>query len=232
MSDLLFQDNDWALRWLVVDTGDWLSGRRLLLPISALGEPDPDAHHLPVNLTLRQIEQGPDFDSSEPLSEETDTAALAHYHFPHGEDRFIWCTQAEKAAAWPDGDTAVLSMTAAGSETGVDPIGGHVRSLAEITGGVIEASDGDIGHAEDFLIDTAMWHVRYLVVHTSSWWVGEKTLVSPQSIAWIDWARRNIHLDVTRQKVKDSPPYNARQTVDGAFESLFHSYYGFRGPRR
>ena len=108
----------------------------------------------------------------------------------------------------------------------------RVRSISEITGDSIETTDGDIGHAEDFLIDTALWQVRYLIVHASSWWPGEKLLVSPFSIDWIDWARSIIHLDVTRQKVKDSPPFVAAQTVDGAFEESFHTYYGIRWARR
>jgi hypothetical protein len=40
VSDLLFEDVGWATRWLVVDTGNWLSGRKVLLPLSVLGKPD------------------------------------------------------------------------------------------------------------------------------------------------------------------------------------------------
>jgi hypothetical protein len=107
----------------------------------------------------------------------------------------------------------------------------HVRLLSEITGNTIEGTDGDIGHAEDFLIDTVIWQIRYVIVHTSSWWAGEKLLVSPLSIDWIDTARSILNLDVTRQKVKDSPPYVASETVDGAYEELFHTYYGIHWAR-
>ncbi len=108
----------------------------------------------------------------------------------------------------------------------------RIRSLSEITGNAIEATDGDIGHIQDVLIDTASWSVRYLIVHTSNWWAGTKVLVSPLSICGIDPVRGIIRLDVSRQKVKDSPPYDIAQTVDGGYEELFHSYYGIRGPRR
>ncbi len=228
VSDVMYQDTDWAIRWLVVDLGDWLSGRRVLLPISALGSPDPEAHHLPVRLTMRQIEQSPDIDTSMPLSQKTDVQACDHFDLPHGRDQFLWAGQEGRpadVAEAPPGTAATGEVKTAARE-------GRVRSMLEVTGNSIEATDGDIGHAEDFLIDIAAWQVRYLVVHTSSWWAGEKLLVSPLSIDWIDWARCIIHLDVTRQKVKDSPPYRAAETVDGAFEELFHSYYGFRGPRR
>ena len=73
VSDLMYQASTWAIRWLIVDTGDWPSGRRVLLPISALRVPDPEAHHLPVNLTMRRIEQSPDIDTSTPLSQSAET---------------------------------------------------------------------------------------------------------------------------------------------------------------
>ena len=34
VSDFLFEDTSWVIRWLVVDTGHWLSGRKVLLPPS------------------------------------------------------------------------------------------------------------------------------------------------------------------------------------------------------
>ena len=71
-----------------------------------------------------------------------------------------------------------------------------------------------------------------MIVHTSSWWPGEKLLVSPLSVDWIDWARSIIHLDVTRQKVKESPRYVAAETVDGVYEESFHSHYGISWARR
>ena len=107
----------------------------------------------------------------------------------------------------------------------------RVRGISAITGYSIEASDGDIGHAEDFLIDTSLWQVRYRIVHSSSWWQREKLLVSPLSIRGIDRDGSTIQIAETRQRVKDSPPYIAADTVDGAFEELFHTYFGFRGAR-
>jgi hypothetical protein len=78
VSDLMYQDTDRAIRWLVVDTGDWLSGRRVFLPVPALGVPDPEARHLPVNLTMQQIERSPDIDTSVPLSQTADGDACDH----------------------------------------------------------------------------------------------------------------------------------------------------------
>jgi len=54
----------------------------------------------------------------------------------------------------------------------------------------------------------------------------EKVLISPRSVRKIDWANRLMHLDVDRQKVKDSPAYDATMTVDRTYEERFHDHYG------
>ena len=188
VAGVMFEGAEWTVTSLLVDTGDWLAGRRALVPVAALGQPDPERHHLPVNLTMRQVEEHPDAEA---------TLLLVHEAEPSGNQRSI-----------------------------------GIHSLSELTGDSIEATDGHIGHADDFLIDTLHWQVRFLTVHTSTWSTEEKRLISPLSIAAIDWMRAIIHLDVTCQKVKDSPAYLAAETVDGAFDALFHTYYGIRWARR
>lgn len=44
---------NWAVRWLIVDTGAWLPGRKVLLPPSALGKPDSATRHPPAKLTMQ-----------------------------------------------------------------------------------------------------------------------------------------------------------------------------------
>ena len=102
----------------------------------------------------------------------------------------------------------------------------HLRSIEAITGYHIHASDGEIGHVDDFLVEDADWSIRYLVVNTKNWWPGKKVLISPRSVREIDWTDQLVNLDVDRQRVKDSPAYDASTTVDAAYEHQFHNYYG------
>ena len=66
VSDFLFEDNSWIIRWLVADTGNWLSDRKVLLPVSALGKPDPSLRQFPVKLTMQQVKDSPDIDTDRP----------------------------------------------------------------------------------------------------------------------------------------------------------------------
>ena len=79
VSDLLFEDVGWVVRWLVVDTGKWLPGRKVLLPLSTLGHPDRALRHFPVKLTMQQVKDSPDVDTDRPVSRQIE--AQVHDYF-------------------------------------------------------------------------------------------------------------------------------------------------------
>jgi hypothetical protein len=112
---------------------------------------------------------------------------------------------------------------AAAQRSNDDP---HLRSIEAVTGYHIHASDGEIGHVKDFLVEDADWSVHYLVVDTKNWWPGKNVLISPRSTREIDWADKLVHLNVDRERVKESPTYDASTTVDGDYERHFRSHYG------
>jgi PRC-barrel domain len=237
VSDLLFEDLGWVIRWLVVDTGNWLSGRKVLLPLSALGQPDRAVRQFPVKLTMQQVKDSPDVATDKPVSRQIEAHVYDYYGWnPYwGGSLFPM----SNAMATPFAAPATATPFAAPRQlseaeprdpgsAGAQPNEGdpHLRSIAAVIGHHIHATDGEIGHVEDFLIDDAGWRIRYIKVDTRNWWPGERVLISPRSVREIDWADRLIHLDVNRQKVKGSPPYDPSITVDGAYEEKLLTYYG------
>jgi hypothetical protein len=236
VSDLLFDDFGWIIRWLVVDTGHWLPGRKVLLPLSALGQPDRALRHFPVKLTMQQVKDSPDIDTDQPVSRQIESDLYGYYGWgPYwGSNTFL-----SNAMATPFVPPLYQSESKPLEPGSVDarPNQGdpHLRSISAIAGYHIHATDGMIGHVEDLLVDVAGWHIRYLTVDTRNWWPGKKVLISPFTVREIDWAERLIHLNVNRQKVKDGPEYDPTITVDGAYNDKFLTYYGIRwveGTRR
>src|SRR5579864_2296305 len=69
--DFLFDDASWSVRWLVVDTGSWLSGRKGLLP--PWGSVDANGQHFSVKLTKQQIKDSPQIDTDGPVSRQMET---------------------------------------------------------------------------------------------------------------------------------------------------------------
>jgi hypothetical protein len=222
VSDFLFDDCTWLVRWLVVDTGNWLSGRKVLLPASVLGQLNSKGREFSVRLTMQQVKDSPDIATDQPVSRQMETDIYEHYGWnPY------WGVGNSMGGAV----AASLHLEAAPREADIGAIrrrGGdpHLRSVAAVTGYDIHASDGEIGHVEDFLVEDADWSIHYLVIDTMNWWPARKVLISPQSAREIDWANKLVSLDVDRQTVKDSPPYGASTTIDLAYEKQFHNYYG------
>jgi hypothetical protein len=228
--DFLFDDTSWIVRWLVVDTGNWLSGRKVLLPVSTLGKPDPSLCQFPIKLTMQQVKDSPDIDTDRPVSRQYETHIYNHYgwdpywgstFFPMGGGMAMpFIETLPRSGPTPFGAAGEATQQAKG-----DP---HLRSAEAVTGFHVHATDGEIGHVEDLLVDDADWSIRYIKVDTKNLWPGSRVLISPRSVRSIDRPNRLVHLDVDRQKVEHSPPYDPSKTVDDAYNETFLTYYGIR----
>ena len=224
--DLLFDDASWLVRWMVVDTGNWLSGRKVLLPPSVLGHPDSTRREFAVRLTMQQVKGSPDIDTDRPVSRQMETDVYDYYGWsPYWGTGFYMGGYGYMPAplASPSPESRRREEDRAAQRRDDDP---HLRSIAAVTGYHIHASDGEIGHVEDFLVEDGDWSIHYLIVDTKNWWPGKRVLISPRSAREIEWTHKRVHLDVDRQTVKDSPAYDASTMVDRAYEKRFHSYYG------
>lgn len=102
----------------------------------------------------------------------------------------------------------------------------HLQSSRDVIGYYIQARDGQIGHVEDFIVDTEAWAIRYMVVDTVNWWPGKKVLVAVTWIEAVDWAESLVHVDLSRDQVKGSPEFDATAPVNRAYESRLYDYYG------
>jgi sporulation protein YlmC with PRC-barrel domain len=239
VSDFLFDDASWSIRWLVVDTGKWLSGRKVLLPASALGHFDLSGHEITVKLTIEQVKDSPDIDTDRPVSRQMESSMFGYY----GSSPY-WSAGLGMGGY----GMGMIGLGYAGGAMGATPALGsgyrrreeelaeirhrdddpNLRSIDAVTGYHIHATDGEIGHVEDFLVGDDDWRIHYLVVDTKNWWPGKKVLISPQSAIEINWVDRLVNLSFNRQKVKDSPAYDASITVDHAYDETFLTYYGIR----
>ncbi len=236
VSDLLFDDTSWLVRWLVVDTGNWLSGRKVLLPSSALGHLDAKEEECSINLTMQQIKDSPDIATDRPVSRQMESRVYDYYGYsPYWNSGYGYMGGIGYIGGYGYmggmGGAMPISLEPrrhreeiADAQRNRDDV--HLRSVKAVTGYYIEARDGAIGHVEDFLIEDADWSIRYLVIDTKNWWPGKVVLISPLSATEIDWSGRVVNLDVDRQRVKDSPAYDASTTVDQAYDEGYRKYYG------
>ena len=94
-----------------------------------------------------------------------------------------------------------------------------------MTGYHIHATDGDIGHVEDFLVDDVSWAIRYMVVDTINWWPGKKVLVAPEWIERVDWDKSMVHVHLGREKIRTSPEYDPARPIERAYETRLYGHY-------
>jgi hypothetical protein len=236
VSDFLFDDTNWLVRWLVVDTGNWLSGRKVLLPSSALAHLNTQREECSIKLTMQQIKDSPNIDTARPVSRQMETGAYDYYGYsPYWNSGYGYMGGLGYLGGYGYmGGMGGAMPISPGSRRHENEIADalrnrddmHLRGVEAVTGYHIHASDGKIGHVEDFIIEDADWSIRYLVVDTKNWWPGKKVLISPRSVLGIDWLNSLVNLDVDRQRVKDGPAYDASTTVDQAYDEGHRKYYG------
>jgi hypothetical protein len=226
LDQFYFDDESWAIRYLVVNTGGWLSGRLVLVSPIALRQAEWQSKRLDVALTKKQIENSPPIDTRKPVSRQHEALHLGYYGYPYyWGGPFMW-----GLASYPAHLTVAKNVVTEGdalqATAGKESPDSHLRSTDEVTGYHIEASDGEIGHVEDFLVDDETWAIRYLEVDTRNWWPGKKVLVSPQWIDNVSWPDSKVYVDLSRETIKIGPEYIESLPVTREFEKRLYDHYG------
>lgn len=223
--DLYLDDTSWAIRYLVVDAGGWLSGRSVLISPISISRIEHSGR-IAVTLNREQVRNSPPVDSDRPVSRRYESDYFAYYGFPpYWGGPMLWGMGAYPTAPIPPSvETPREAQLAQRERDAHDD--DHLRSANEVRGYRVNATDGEIGHIEDLVVDDRDWAVRYLIVDTRNWWPGKKTLVSPAWTQSVSWAQGEIHFKVTRQVIRDSPAYDALKPINREYEARLHNHYG------
>lgn len=202
VNTFLFEDTTWKIRWLVINTRQWLPGRQVLVHPSAIGVPAHPQQMMPVNLTTAQVQASPDIAQDQPVTMQTQDHLYSYY----GSDPY-WGADLYKAGQSPGLRSDTFQP---GSKDG-DP---HLHSMKSVSGYYIQAIDGSLGHVEGFIVDDESWTIRSLIVDTRNWWSGDHVLISPSAVKSINWGKHEVCLTVRRDQVKSSPSWEPAQVID------------------
>ncbi|HSO61090.1 MAG TPA: PRC-barrel domain-containing protein, partial [Desulfobacterales bacterium] len=214
VKEFYFDDQHWAIRYLVADTGNWLTDRQVLISPYVLSAVNKEEQHINVDLTKKQIENSPPLSSDKPVSRQFEETYYGHFGYPmywYGpfmwgyypsivRDREKWKEPTKGKKAW-------------------DP---HLRSTRAVSEHHIQAADGEIGHVDDFIIDDETWAIRYIVIDTRNWWPGKKILVSPQWIERVSWDEAKVFVNLSRETIRQSPEYTEESLLTRDYESGLH----------
>ena len=222
--EFYFDDERWTVRYLVADTGGWLTGRRVLISPFTLAMPKLDAGIIPVNLSKKEIEESPSIHTDAPVSRQFEQAYYMYYNLPqYWSGPHLW---GPSYYPYPADARAIQQVIAGPDDGDGDP---HLRSTAEVSTYRIQARDGEVGHVEDFLIDQENWSIRYLVVDTRNWWPGKKVLVSPEWIEEVRWSDSKVFINLSRTAIKSAPEYVDGLGITRDYETQLHRHYRLEG---
>ena len=226
--DFLMDDEQWTVRYLVVDPGGWLSLERVLVsPIAVEGLADED-ERFRVRLTKEQVRASPPLESKVvPRRYEADYAA--YYGYPHyWVGGGLWGMSAYPGAVTPGVGLPSPQVRADIERAASEEQESRIKSASEVTGYHIQAPDGEIGHVDDFLLDDRTWEIRYLEIDTSNWIGGKSVLVPPRWATKVDWLDAKIHVDLPRGKIRSSPEFDASKPISPDYEQRLKDHYGRR----
>jgi uncharacterized protein YrrD len=205
VKDFYFDDQSWAVRYVVANTGSWLPGRQILLAPHSFGHPvHADGKVLRVSLTRKQIERSPSFDAHKPVSRQSEEQYYNYYGWP-----FYW----QGGGLWGMSGLPVMGPVAkvpsakaktmkASETTGQEA---HLRSAQAVTGYHLRATDGILGHVCDFLFDDQSWAIQKLVIKTGHRLSGTEVQIPADRVARVCWDDSAVFVNMTMDDVEYSP---------------------------
>jgi len=219
--EFYFDDRYWAIRYLVADTGNWLTGRQVLISPYALVAVNKEKQYIGVDLTKKQIEDSPSLDSDMPVSRQYEETYYGYYGWP---------TYFGGPYMWGSYPYIMRDRDKFGEFTKVERVWDpNLRSTDDVSGHHIQAADGEIGHVDDFIIDDETWAIRYLLIDTLNWWPGKKVLLSPHWIERISWDESKVFVNLPREIIKKSPEYMDESLLSRDYEIRLHQHYNRQG---
>ena len=243
VKDFYFDDDAWVVRYFVVETGSWLTSRRVLVSPISVRHADWVSRTLSASITREQVRNSPPIDTDKPVSRQNEEQYIGYYGYPgYWGGGGLW-----GADLYPDALNPGLS--------GMDPIprtdrvqreqqleiylaeersrhrndDPHLRSCKVVADYDVRATDGDVGRVKDFLVDDETWLLRHLVIETGHWWADHQVLVSPRWIRSVNWSDRTVTVDLDRASLQAAPAYDAKSTFSREQEQSLYRHHGRSG---
>ena len=215
IAQFYFDDLTWIIRYMAVDTGIGLASRQVLISMAALCKADWKERVFAVTLPTAQVRSSPQTNIDAPVSRQHEIDLHAHYAWPNYWGGGFYFPLGYSMDWDTCGEAEMRLETLSAGVRKLDP---HLMCTRDVADFQVHAVDGNIGHLEDCLVDDKTWAVRYFVVNTRNWLPGRRVLVSPQWIRKMEWAKKNVFVNLTRDAVKKGPQCDPSKPISLGYE--------------
>jgi hypothetical protein len=203
VKDFYFDDQNWAVRYLVADTGSWLPGRQVLISPHVFPE-GVRGKILRVNLTRKQIEDSPSIESHKPVSRQYEEEYYRYYGWPYyWQGDGLWGMSGFPILELPPKPFPSEQAITRGPQPESADV--HLRSTQAVNGYHIQASDGMTGHVCDFMMDVQSWAIRQLVIKTGHRISGKEVQIPSSKVDRISWDESKVFVNLTQAAILQAP---------------------------
>jgi hypothetical protein len=210
--ELYFDDVDWRVRYLVVDTNRWLPGRKVLVPPSTVNDIFWEQREVRVAVTKEQVKDSPNSATDQPIA----LQLKAEKKVP-----FNWAVSLA--------GEALLSVPEAWETPAFEPINKngkpfnpHLRTTRVVIGLTLRAKDGVAGRIVDFIVDDDSWDIRYLVIDLAN---DKRVLFLPRLVKDILIEESVVTCELPMRLVADGPTLDPSTLLTHKYEEAVLRHY-------
>ncbi|HEU4626749.1 MAG TPA: PRC-barrel domain-containing protein [Steroidobacteraceae bacterium] len=223
IEEIYFDDEHWAVRYLIVATGGWLTHQEVLISPHAVKRISPRTRSVVLALTRDKVQKSPRIDTNRPVSRQHEAEYYRYYGYPTYWSDSVWTGGLVPQVALPASISPEAIPPRTPLEEQLDKRGSpapeadaeladsHLRSSSEVAGYRIEARDARVGHVEDFMFDSETWTITHLIVDTRRAAPARFVLLSPQSIRTVDWGSGVVVVDKSVAELSNGPRFDPGQ---------------------
>lgn len=216
VDSFLFEDTRWMVRYLVVDTRNFLPGKKVLIAPHCITSMDKKG--LRVNLSVDEVRNSPLIDTDKPVSRQMEKELHSFYGWP-----YYWESSTSMGMAPPPPSYPMSEYNDIYEENRGDP---HLRSTDEVIGYRVDDGNETTGILSDFIIHTDAWDIPFAVIDTIKSKDRKLVLIITDWIHDIMWEDDNMQVNVPRRVIEGLPKFNAHEPINPVHEEIIYDYYG------
>lgn len=210
VQDFYFDDDSWVIRYLVADTGTWLTGRLVLISPHAFGRLDTAGRVMHINLSRKKIESSPSIETHKPVSRQYEIEYYSYYGWPD-----YWSGGAMSGLGGFPMVTPHSRDTIEAQLQNNRRDDKHLQAIRGVTGYSIQTIDGMVGHVTGFVVDDKVWSIRDLIVEAGHWYSGKEIRISPSKVERVSFEESTIFVSLTKADIqRTAEAEEARSAVE------------------
>lgn len=194
--DLFFDEETWTVRYVVLETGKWLAKREVLLPSANVIRENKNGVTLKTAASKQDVEKSPDVSLQKPVSREMELLLGKYWQWTPYWTKGL--TEEMAGNIESEATERTKKEMEALSES-------HLRSVVELQGYRVAASDMTLGEISDFLLTDDDWTIDAMVVDTRRWLPGGEVQIDRHHLGGIHWAEETIAVDMKSDEVRHAP---------------------------